>query len=179
MKHSSTLETSTPRPLRAGTGIYQSPYHQRMPLTALYCSERWPYWPFTLNFTPAKMNSSHVVVRAAGLARSEIEFNSSGIWSKKSSAIVMDHVIGLGGNPDFGFPSDELRAAAVGRAIWKGGEEDQVFPGRSEVCFEFRPAGLVHVAGLGRCINKEQPVALLVMNDYIGSRERFERRDAH
>lgn len=32
--------------------------YQRLPLMDLYSAEAWPYWPFTLVFTPSKTNLS-------------------------------------------------------------------------------------------------------------------------
>ena len=37
-------------------GVSHRPHYQRRPLMDLYSAEDWPYWPFTLVFTPSKTN---------------------------------------------------------------------------------------------------------------------------
>lgn len=61
----------------------------------------------------------------------------------------MDHVVGVIGNPDFGFPGDVREEGLHGAPVLEGGDEDEARLAVGEEVFEFLAALAVHRAGAG------------------------------
>ena len=72
----------------------------------------------------------------------------------------MDHVVGVFGDPDFGFPGDVVAEGKHLAASLESGDEDEARFAASEEVFEFLAALAVNGAGAGDGFDEQEPVAL-------------------
>ncbi len=61
----------------------------------------------------------------------------------------MDHVVGVIGNPDFGFPGDVREEGLHGAPVLEGGDEYEARFAAGEQVFEFLAALAVHRTDAG------------------------------
>jgi len=81
----------------------------------------------------------------------------------------MDHVVGVFGDPDFGFPGDVRDERLHGAAVLEGGDEDEARFAAGEEVFEFLAALAIHRAGAGDGFDEQEPVLGAVVDDDIGN----------
>ena len=89
------------------------------------------------------------------------------IRPEEAFAVEVDHVVGVFGNPDFGFPGDVGEEGLHGAAVLEGGDEDQARLAAGEEVLEFLAALAVHRAGAGDGFDEQEPVSFGVMDDDI------------
>ena len=77
------------------------------------------------------------------------------IWIRpeKPLAVEVDHVVGVFGDPDFGFPGDVRDEGLHGAAVLEGGDEHEARFAAGEQVFEFLAALAVHRAGAGAVVH--------------------------
>lgn len=75
-------------------------------------------------------------------------------------AVEVDHVVGVFGDPDFGFPGDVGEEGLHGAAGFEGGDKDEARLAAGEEVLEFLAALAVHRAGAGDGFDGTNTVAL-------------------
>lgn len=91
------------------------------------------------------------------------------IRSGEAFAVEVDHVVGVIGDPDFGFPGDVGEEGLHGAAGFEGGDEDEARFAAGEQVLEFLAAFFIHRAGAGDGFDEQEPVSFGVMDDDIGN----------
>lgn len=81
----------------------------------------------------------------------------------------MNHVVGVFGDPDFGFPGDVGDEFLHCAAVFEGGDENGACLATGEQVFEFLATFAIHGAGTGHGFNEEEPVLGAVVDDDIGN----------
>ena len=78
-------------------------------------------------------------------------------------------MVGVFGDPDFGFPGEVRDEGRHGAAVLEGGDEGEVSFAAGEQVFEFLAALAVHRAGAGDGFGEQEPVPGGVVDDEIGN----------
>ena len=91
------------------------------------------------------------------------------IRTEESLVVEVDHVVGVFGDPDFGFPGDVRDEGLHGAAVLEGGDEHEVSFGAGEQVFEFLAAPIIHRSGSDHGLDEQEPVLGFVVDDDIGN----------
>lgn len=83
-------------------------------------------------------------------------------------AIKVDHVVGVFGAPDVGFPGDVGEVGLHGFAVLEGGDEDQACFAACEQSLEFLASAGIHGAVVDDGLDEDEPVPGGVVEDEIG-----------
>ena len=103
------------------------------------------------------------------IRRSWLWWHHIRIRAEEAFAVEVDHVVGVLGDPDFGFPGDVGEEGLHCAAGFEGGHEDEASLAAGEEVLEFLPALSVHRAGAGDGFDEQEPVSFGVMDDDIGN----------
>jgi len=93
------------------------------------------------------------------------------VWIRPEEplAVEVDHVVGVFGDPDFGFPGDVRDEGLHGAAGLEGGDEDEARFAAGEEVFEFLATLAVDWGGADDGFDEQEPVLGGVVDDDIGN----------
>ncbi len=93
------------------------------------------------------------------------------VWIRpqESFAVEVDHVVGVFGDPDLGFPRDVRDERLHGATVLEGGDEHEARFAAGEQVLEFLAAFAVHRPGAGDGFDEQEPVLVSVVDDDIGN----------